>query len=195
MTNQHISMTVLSRAAHEHRRFLVPLAVAIVVNVAVYAFVIAPLARRVATVEDRNRRAAQALSSARSTYERASGTQAGRDRALTELRTFYTEVLPADLTGARRLTHLRVAQLAQRASLNYDRASFASVTERGSRLTRLKVELDLSGRYQDVRRFIHQLESAPEFVVIDNVEVALDGEGSGLAVSLALSTYYLSPQP
>lgn len=194
MSDHALGTAVLARAAREHRRFLVPLAIAVVANMAVYALVIAPLARRVATVEDRNRRAAQALSSARAVHDQASGTQAGRDRALTELRTFYTEVLPVDLAGARRLTHLRIAQMARRSNLNYDRASFTSANERGSRLTQLKVDVDLSGRYEDVRRFIHQLESAAEFVVIDNVTLANDGDGGGLAISLALSTYFLSPQ-
>jgi Tfp pilus assembly protein PilO len=196
VTNRHPGMAVLTRAAREHRRVLVPLGVAFAVNVLAYFLVTAPLARRVATVEDRNQRAAQALASARDTYGRASGTLTGRDRAVTELRTFYTDVLPADLTGARRLTHLRVAQMARQSNLRYASASFVPVEGRGSRLTQLKADVSLSGRYADVRRFVHQLETAPEFVVIDNVSLSESGEESGgLAVEMGLSTYYRSPQP
>jgi Tfp pilus assembly protein PilO len=64
------------------------------------------------------------------------------------------------------------------------------VDERGSTLTRLKIELVLGGTYANIRTFIHALESAPEFVVIDNVELAEGAEGGNLAVTLELSTYY-----
>ena len=49
----------------------------------------------------------------------------------------------------------------------------------------------LAGTYADMRDFIYQLETAPEFVVIDNVQLAEGGDGSGsLVVTLDLSTYY-----
>jgi hypothetical protein len=42
-----------------------------------------------------------------------------------------------------------------------------------------------------MRAFIHSLETAPEFVVIDNVELAEDTENQNrLTVNLELSTYY-----
>ncbi len=42
-----------------------------------------------------------------------------------------------------------------------------------------------------MRNFIHQLETAPEFVVIDNVLLAEGADGNGaLEVKLELSTYY-----
>ena len=48
----------------------------------------------------------------------------------------------------------------------------------------------LSGSYSDMRTFIHRLDSAPEFVVIDNVELGEGQEGAALSVTLHLSTYY-----
>jgi Tfp pilus assembly protein PilO len=195
VSDRQTGMTVLIRAAQEYRRLLAVLGVALVANLLVYIFVVAPLARRVATVEDRNRRAAEALASARDAYNQAAGTLTGRDRAVTELRTFYTDVLPRDLAGARRLTHLRVARMAQQANLQYARASFEPIAENDRRLTQLKAQMSLVGSYANMRRFIHQLETAPEFVVINNVELAEeDGDGQ-LAVTLDLSTYYRSPQP
>jgi hypothetical protein len=41
-----------------------------------------------------------------------------------------------------------------------------------------------------MRTFIHQLETAPEFVVIDNVELTEEDAGNELKVKLQLSTYY-----
>jgi Tfp pilus assembly protein PilO len=188
-------MTLLARVAREHRGILLPLAAVLVLNLLGYLVVIAPLGRRVATVEDRNLKAAQALTSARDAYGRASGTLTGRDRAVTELRTFYTDVLPRDLTGARRLTHLRVAKMAQQAKLAYARASFSPVVENGRRLTQLKAEMSLLGSYANVRRFIHQLETAPEFVVIDSVELAEAATEGELSLAMALSTYYRTQEP
>ena len=43
---------------------------------------------------------------------------------------------------------------------------------------------------EDASALRHALESAPEFVVIDNVELAEGAEGGNLVVTLELSTYY-----
>lgn len=190
------NLPVLKRAAAEYRRVLIPLATALVLNVLVYAFIVYPLAQRVANVEERNQRAAQALASARAEHGRAAGALSGKDRAITELATFYTTVLPRDLAGARRLTHLRLARMARQANLRYGRATSEPMEERDSVLTRLKVEMALSGSYAEMRAFIAQLERSPEFVVIDNVQLAQGDEAdTPLDVTLALSTYYREAQP
>ena len=181
---------LLKRVMADHRKVIVPLAIALAVNVVAYAFYIYPLKQRVANVAERNQAAALALADARRDQGQASGTLTGKDRAVAELATFYTSVLPQDLAGARRLTHLRLAQLARRANLRYTRASAEPVTDRNSTLTRLKIEMSLSGSYANFRTFIHQLESASEFVVIDNVELAEGADGGTLEVKLELSTYY-----
>jgi hypothetical protein len=41
-----------------------------------------------------------------------------------------------------------------------------------------------------MRAFIHALETAPEFVVIDNIELGQGADGGPLSVTLQLSTYY-----
>ena len=116
-------LPLLRRAAAEHRRLrrrarrgAVPS------NVLVYAFVVYPLAQRVANVEQRDQAAEQALAQARAEHAQASGTLTGKARASTELTTFYNDVLPQDLAGARRLTYLRLAQLARESNLEYERA-------------------------------------------------------------------------
>jgi Tfp pilus assembly protein PilO len=190
------NLPILKRAAAEYRRVLIPLGIALVVNVLVYAFVIYPLAQRVANVEGRNQRAAQALADARAEHARAAGALGGKDRAITELATFYTTVLPRDLAGARRLTHLRLARLARQSNLRYGRATSEPESDREGVLTRLKVEMALTGSYAEMRTFIGQLERAPEFVVIDNVQLAQSAEAdTPLDVTLALSTYFRKPQP
>jgi Tfp pilus assembly protein PilO len=181
---------LVRRVIKEHRRLVVPLIIALVANVIAYAAIVYPLSRRVATIAERDQAAEQALAQARREYQLASGTLTGKAKATTELATFYNEVLPHDLSGARRLTYLRLAQLARESNLRLESGSYEPVAERASTLTRLKIQLMLSGTYGDMRAFIHQLEIAPEFVVIDNVELSEGAEGGALGVTLELSTYY-----
>ena len=175
---------VVRRALAEHRRVVVPLVAALVINVLVYAFIVYPLSDRVANVEQRTQQAEQALAAARGDFAQASGTLTGKDRAATELATFYKDVLPRDLSGARRMTQLRLAQLARQAGLEF---------ERDSTLMRLQITMQLSGSYSEIRAFLHQLEIAPEFVVIDNVALAEGADGGALGVTLEMSTYYQGP--
>ncbi len=179
------------RAVAEHRRVVVGLGAAVVLNALVYTLVVYPLSERVANVAERERAADQALAQAKAEHDQASGTLTGKSRAAAELTTFYQDVLPQDLAGARRLTYLRLARLARDSGLDYERASYAPVVETGSTLTRLQIQLVLSGTYPDMRTFIYQLETAPEFVVIDNVHLAEGAdEGGSLVVTLDLSTYF-----
>jgi len=187
--------TLVQRIAREHRRVVVPLAVALSVNVVLYAAVVYPLSQRVANIEQRDRTAEEQLRAAQREHAQARGTLTGKDRAAAELATFYKDVLPSDLSGARRLTHLRLAQLAREANLKFLRDTFVPKLERNRTLTQLKIEMELSGNYGDVRAFIHQLETAPEFVVIDNIELGQGADGGPLGVTLHLSTYYRDTAP
>ena len=190
MASELEGATLLQRAVREHRRVVVPLAIALGVNVVVYGAVVYPLSQRVANIEQRDRTAEEQLLAAQREQAQATGTLTGKDRAAAELATFYKDVLPSDLAGARRLTHLRLAQLAREANLKFLRDTFVPVLERDRTLTQLKIEMVLSGSYGDMRAFIHQLETAPEFVVVDNIELGQGAEGGALAVTLRLSTYY-----
>ena len=186
---------LIQRVMREHRRVVVPLLIALGVNVVIYAAIVYPLAQRVANIEQRDRTAEEQLLAAQREHMQATGTLTGKGRAEAELATFYKDVLPSDLAGARRLTHLRLAQLARESDLKFVRATFAPVVERDRTLTQLKIEMVLAGGYNDMRAFIHQLETAPEFVVIDNVELGQGAEGGALAVTLHLSTYYREAAP
>jgi Tfp pilus assembly protein PilO len=184
-------MTLLRRVAHEHRATLIALAAFVVLNALVYAFVVYPLSQRVANSQQRDREADAALAQARAEYEQATGTLNGKARASTELATFYKDVLPTSFAGARRLTHLRLPQMAREARLRFERSVYNQADERESTLHRLKIEMSLGGTYEAIREFIHQLETSREFVVIDNITLSEDGTDAGqLAVTLQLSTYY-----
>jgi Tfp pilus assembly protein PilO len=182
---------IARRALAEHRRFVLALAIGFAVNVLVYVLFVFPLAQRVANVEQRNAQAGQGLMAAQADFAQANGTLTGKDRASTELATFYKDVLPPDLPGARRLTQLRLRQLARESDLRFDRDQYQEEEIRNSTLKRLRITMVLSGDYEDMRSFIHQLEAAPEFVVIDNVQLAGgDANSDAQVVTLAMSTYF-----
>jgi Tfp pilus assembly protein PilO len=188
-------LPLLRRIAGEHRRVLIPLSIALLVNAVVYGVVVYPLAQRVANVEQRDQAAEQALAAARREHAQAAGALTGKARASAELATFYSDVLPQGLTGARRLTYLRLAQLARESDLEFQSSRFTPTDPRDSTLRQLNIEMVLSGNWPDIRTFIYQLETAPEFVVIDNVELAEGADGGSLVVTLALSTYYRDAAP
>ena len=189
MSDAHQS--VIQRVIAEHRRVVYALIAGVVINLLVFAFFVYPLQSDVANVEQRTRAAEEALAAAQADFARANGTLTGKDRALKELDTFYSSVLAQDLTGARRLTFARLAQLAAKSRLDFERRKYEPVVERGSNLTRLKVTMDLAGSYADIRDFIHDIEASPEFVVIDDVGLMESAQnGDSVRLTLQLSTYF-----
>jgi Tfp pilus assembly protein PilO len=62
---------------------------------------------------------------------------------------------------------------------------------RDSNLGQFTATYVLSGEYRDIRRFIHALETAEEFLILDNVALSQGSDGeSDLIVSVEVSTYY-----
>jgi Tfp pilus assembly protein PilO len=116
----------------------------------------------------------------------------GMDRADDELKRFYKSVLPADQTGARRITYLRLARMARESGLRAERGTTESSEIDDSQLSRLRMTMVLEGQYEEIRRFIHRIETAPEFTVIEDVAVqrGADEAGSTLVLELAVTTYY-----
>ena len=197
MSEQLHGASLYRRLLSDHRRVILPLAIAFGVNVLVYAFGVYPLSQRVANVEQRNQAAEQALALARREHDAARGALVGKERATVELATFYKEVLPPDLAGARRLTYLRLSQLVREAGLQFKTSQYEQNTaDRESTLERLRIQLQVQGSWENIRTLIYQLDTAPEFVVIDNI-VLSEGraEGGVLELAMELSTYYRVGQP
>lgn len=183
--------TLGRRVLSEHRRLVLTLAVALIVNLVVYLLVVRPLADRVANIAQRDAAADRSLTAARQEHAVATGTMTGKDKASAELARFYRDVLPRDLASARRLTQ-RVPQIARQFNVDWFSTTISPAARaRESSLVRFSSKLELAGRYRDVRAFIHQLETAPEFLVIDDVSLSEeDTEGGLLLLTLQLSTYY-----
>ncbi len=185
-------MTLARRIALEKRTLVVPLAIALLVNVGVYAFVVYPLTARSANAEDRAAAAGRSLQSAERDLTAARALATGKTRADQELATFYGKVLPENLSTALRMTYLRVPSLARKLNVKFDRRDeeLDKTTVKDQRYGRIKTRILLQGDYEAIRQFVYELETAPDFVIIDDVALAQSEASRPLTLTLALSTYY-----
>jgi Tfp pilus assembly protein PilO len=185
--------TLFGRILLERRAVIVPVAAVAVVTLGLYVFAVYPLSLRVSTLERRASVARTQRAAAEREFAAARGLETGRERADTDLEQFYREILPSDLAGARRLTYARLAQLAHDTNLKYQHRSYESDTNYKGALEKLHIRMELEGDYADVREFIHELETSPDFVVIEGLALAeqLGGEGEAtLRLTLDMATYF-----
>lgn len=179
------------RVLTEKRRLIWPIGIALLINAGLYGIVVYPLAQKVASGEADASAARAALNVARRDNAAAHATVVGKKQADAELQKFYEEVLPPDVSGARRITYLSIEQLAQRSNLRLDRETSDPKPQRDSQLLKFTYTAALSGEYRDIRRFIHALETAPEFLVLENVELSQgEGEAKGIRVTVQIATYF-----
>jgi hypothetical protein len=184
-------MTLWKRILVEKRALIIPLAVAIVANIGVYALVVYPLGVKSAGAADRAAAAAVSVKAAERDLAAAKALVTGKSRAEEELTTFYDKVLPADQTAARRLTYASLPSLAKKSNVRFEaRRMEPDQPDREARLGRLQIKVVLQGEWENFRQFIYELESAPEFVIIDNVTLAQTEENKPLSFTVDLSTYY-----
>ena len=62
---------------------------------------------------------------------------------------------------------------------------------RDSSLERLHVNYSLTGDWDDIRQLIYELETGPDFIVIDNMQLTEGSQANApLSLTLELSTYY-----
>ena len=183
----------LRRVFEEKRRLVIPVLAGLALNAVLFVGVVYPLRARMRSIEARAEAAAQQLQAAEREDTDARGLAQGRSRTAVALDTFYKDVLPASHAQARQATFLRLTQLAERHNLEQSRRSTDPQQERESTLARLQIQMTLKGNYEDIRRFIHQVESGSDFIVIDSINIQQGEEpGSPLMLRLALSTYYLA---
>ena len=185
-------MTPFRRVMNEKRRLIWPLGIALVLNALLFGMVVFPLSKKVAVGEQDAAAAETALLTAKRDYANARQTVTGKSQADAELVKFYRDVLPPDLSGARRITYLRIPQLAQQTNLRLETQSATPGELRGSDLGKLSQLAVLTGDYRDIRRFIHRFETAPEFLVLERVELAQDETGTtkGITVTIHVATYF-----
>jgi Tfp pilus assembly protein PilO len=183
-------MTDVRRIVSENRRAIWILTAALVANAAVYALVLSPLAQRVQGQEQQAEQATRSLTAARRAHQAAQATVEGKQQAEAELTRFYGEILPPDMSGARRALYPHVDQLARNSNLTVSGSRINPDPEGRGELRKLTMTMSLSGEYTNIRRFIHDLETAPEFLVLESVNVSQAPQGRELNVTAQVATYY-----
>ena len=187
-------MTDVRRIVQENRRVVYILAAALVINAALYALVVYPLSQRVTSGEQEAGASTRALVAARKTFDSARGTVSGKKEADAELVKFYEDVLPPDLSGARRVLYPRLDQLARKANLTLGAYRFHLDANPIGDLRKITMTMNLTGDYSSVRRFIHELETAPEFLVLESVAVTAAEGDRRLNLVAQVATYYRAPE-
>lgn len=185
-------MTLARRIIAEKRGLILPLAIALAINIGVYALVVYPLGVESASSVDRAAAAADARQSAERDMAAADALVSGKAKADQELDTFYKKVLPANLNEARRMTLSRLPALAKKANMRFTqgRTEIDQNQEKGSQLGRLKTRMELEGSYDNVRQFLYELETAPEFMIVDDVSLGQSETDKPVLLSLEISTYF-----
>jgi Tfp pilus assembly protein PilO len=181
----------LGRVLADHRRWLVPAGVVLAINLLVLVLVVLPLRQSVQSGAARAEASAQSLRAAMADLKEAEATRDGQAQASTDLDRFYAEVLPPNFASARRITHVKLQQMARAHDVTFQSGAATPETLPDSSLERLRVNYSLTGEWDDIRQLIYEMETGPDFIVIDNVQLAEGSETNApLSLSLELSTYY-----
>jgi Tfp pilus assembly protein PilO len=181
----------LSRVVREYRIWIVVLALGLAANILALALVVRPLWASADATSVRAARAAETLAAAQADLKAAEQTRDGSAQAAVDLEKFYGAILPADVAAARRLTHLKLSQMARERNVSFQRSSSSPEQLRDSTLERLRVSYTLNGDYDDIRALIYDIETATDFLVIENVFLSEgQDERAPLMLTLDVSTYY-----
>jgi Tfp pilus assembly protein PilO len=184
-------MPLLRRIVVEKRAIVLPLVIALAANLLAYVVVVRPLEVKSAGAADRARQSAAALAAAEKDLATARSLVSGKSDADQELSAFYQKVLPADLTAARRLTYASLPELARKTGVRYDaRTASNEDSDKNVKLGHMKIKMVLQGDYRNIRQFIYELESAPDFVIIDDLSIAENQAGEPQTLTIEMSTYF-----
>ena len=183
-------MTLLTRILHEKRTPITVVAIILAIDV-VLVFAVYSWSTRASLAETRAAQAMEQRVQAQVTHAAVSATSANKTNADSELQGFYTEMLPSGLAGARIISSPFLVKLAEDTNLVLERRTSVPEKERESLLARLRTTMVLAGEYEDIRQFIYELETAREFILIEQVILSQGDESDEeLVLTLGVSTYY-----
>ncbi len=186
-------MTMWRRVLTERRGLVVPLLTALAINVGVLALGVFPLQASVAADDERARTVKFDLAEAQRLERLANETRASQLRAGQDLKKFYSEVLPSSHANAVELLYLQLRTISRQTGLNHASTSYDPEQVDDSTLMRFKVDVTLTGEYENIRRFLYDLETAEEFFVVQSVKLGASNQrtgGGSLEVLLQVATYY-----
>jgi hypothetical protein len=191
-------MSLWRRVFHERRRVVLPLLVLLLVDVGVLALGVFPLERHTLSLETAATDAEMARKLAQLDATKAATERTSRDTAEKDIRRFYTELLPRDITAANRLTNFMLKVAADESQIAYASGQWRPEKpdeDRDVRIIKMTAQITLKGDYRGIRKFLYKVETAEEFVIVEKVQVNQPGgsaTGTNLEVGLTVATYYLA---
>ena len=88
-----------------------------------------------------------------------------------------------------------VERICREFGIRWDSISFENDTLRAQALERMAMIVPLTGGYANLRRFIRAVEASDEFLVVEQVSLGENSDGSGqLLLHITLTTYFEAPE-
>jgi hypothetical protein len=187
-------MSLAGRILRERRAVVLPVIIFLLLNVAGLAGVFW-LQQSIDAARASKDQALLDLDTARKNETAAKGSKGSKEQAEVELRKFYGDVLPRNLASAVNVLNFWLAKVAANAKVVYHAGQYDHDEVRDSRLTKVTGDIALAGNYADVRRFLYELETSQEFIVIEKVALSQSTTtqaNAPLQVNLTVATYYLT---
>jgi len=182
---------LVTRILKEKRAIALPLAIALAANVLAFFLVVRPRAVKAAGAADRAAAAKLAVGGAERDLANAQALVAGKAKADEELSAFYQKVLPTDFPAARDLTYATLPALARNNHVKWLRRNYEDEPPTPERpLGHVPITMVLQGEYENLRAFIYELESAPQFIILDDLALSEGKANEPLTLTLRMSTYY-----
>ncbi|MCS7313060.1 MAG: type 4a pilus biogenesis protein PilO [Acidobacteria bacterium] len=123
----------------------------------------------------------QALLEWHSALQRVQRAQRTRDDLL------YRQFLPED----RGFPTVRDAleRMAMQAGLRLQNFTYTHEAVRVPPVQSLSIQFSLTGGYEQIRRFIQSIETAPQFLILESIRLRSSQQGGGVELELALRTF------
>jgi hypothetical protein len=191
-------MSLWRRVYRERRGLVLPLLLLVAISIGTLALGVFPLSRHVAGLESDAIDANMALKLAQADEIKAKHERTSKERAEIDLHKFYADVLPGDFVAASELTNKNMVQWARESGIVFSSGQFrpAKTDEKTkSRLTKMTGKVTLKGAYTGIVNFLYRVETAEEFIVIEEVNLNQPGSsetGTNLELDLVVSTYFLA---
>ena len=192
---------LFKRVVDDKRTLILFLIVGMVANVLAYTLLVRPRGDRAAGVADRATAAARDRNAAEREQTQAKDLVSGGSRAAEELTEFYAKVLPASRDEARRMMDETIPALADKTRVRWlkrtseiaDVDSDAAGVGNDPRLGQLTINMVLQGEYNDLRSFLYSVESASQFIVVDDVMLSEGQPDEPLTLAVRMSTFFRKP--
>ena len=184
-------MTLLRRILEENRIVVAVLAASLLGTLVFYLGGVYPLERRVDQIRELRSGISKALDNAQNRSAQMRAELMQERVASDDLDHFYGEILPDNLSTARDIAYVGLAELAARNSLVLERRNTQSGPGEFYGLVRLQTNMLLVGQWRDIRGFIAAVEGGSDFLVIEDIGFSQREDiQMPLTLRIEVTTYY-----